>query len=54
MVLINGHPLKPSYEVKVGDLLHLNFPNKNLQIKVLSLEEKVNKEDAGSMYEVLA
>lgn len=53
MILIAGHPLKPSYDVKIGDLLYLNFPNKKLKIKVSSLEESVNKEKASFMYEVL-
>lgn len=52
-ILINGKVVKPSKEVKVGDLVSVVYGNKTVTVKVLSTENTVKKEDAAKMYEVV-
>jgi len=52
-VSVNGRTAKPSYDVKIGDVLEISFGGNALKAKVLSLGEHVKKEDASAMYEVL-
>ena len=50
-ILVNGKPAKPSKEIKPGDEITISFGNKDVTVKVLSLEEKKKKADAISLYE---
>lgn len=50
---INGRVAKPSTDVKVGDEVTLTFGNRQMTIRVLSVEEIKRKKDAVSMYEVI-
>lgn len=50
---INGRVAKPSTDVKVGDEVTITFGNRQLTIRVLSVEEIKRKKDAVSMYEVI-
>ena len=52
-VSVNGRAAKPSYDVKIGDVLQISFGNNTFNAKVTNLSEHVRKEDAGEMYEVL-
>ncbi|MBO4535134.1 MAG: RNA-binding S4 domain-containing protein [Clostridia bacterium] len=52
-ILINGKVVKPSKEVKVGDLVSVVYGNKTVTVRVLSTENTVKKEDAAKMYEVV-
>lgn len=52
-VLINGKVAKPSSEVKVGDEIIIQFGNRELGVKVLSLQKQASKEVAATMFEVL-
>lgn len=49
-VLINNKVAKPSSEVKIGDIITLNFGTKTLNVEVLSLKEVIRKEEADSLY----
>lgn len=49
-VLINDKVAKPSSEVKIGDVITLNFGSKTLKVEVLSLKEVIRKEEADSLY----
>lgn len=53
-VTVNGKPAKPSHDVKVGDVLELQFGNRTLRAEVLSLSEHVRKEEAADMYRILS
>ena len=53
-VMVNGKPAKPSYDVKVGDVLELQFGSRTLKAEVLSLSEHVRKEEAADMYRILS
>ena len=53
-VMVHGKPAKPSYDVKVGDVLELQFGSRTLKAEVLSLSEHVRKEEAADMYRILS
>ena len=50
---INGRVAKPSTDVKVGDEVTITFGNRQMTIRVLSVEEIKRKKDAVSIYEVI-
>ena len=50
---INDRVAKPSTDVKVGDEVTITFGNRQMTIRVLSVEEIKRKKDAVSMYEVI-
>lgn len=52
-ILINGRQVKPSKEVKIGDIVEVVYMDNTVRFKVLSLQESVKKEDACKMYEVV-
>jgi len=49
-VLVNGRPAKASYEVKVGDIIEIQFGQRTLRVEVLSVSEHVLKSEAPAMY----
>ncbi len=53
-ILVNNKVVKPSYNVKIGDLITIEFGNKDVTIKVLSINELTKKQDANSMYELIS
>ena len=52
-VTINGKVAKPSSEVKVGDVLSLQFGVRCVTVEVLEVKEVVKKDDASLMYRQL-
>ena len=52
-IVINGKVAKPGAEIKIGDAIHIQFGNKELNIRVTELTESPRKEDATDMYEVI-
>ncbi|MEG0575014.1 MAG: RNA-binding S4 domain-containing protein [Anaerovoracaceae bacterium] len=52
-ITVNDKIAKPGTEVKEGDLIHIQFGNKEINVKVLNLIESQRKEDAEKMYEVI-
>lgn len=53
-ILVNNKPAKPSKEIKVGDLITVNFGRKSLVVKVTSLKESTKKMDSELMYEFIS
>lgn len=53
-ILLNGKPAKPSKEVKVGDEITIEFGNKDVTVRVLSLEASTKKADAVNLYEFIS
>jgi len=53
-VSVNGKDVKPAYQLKVGDVVDIRFGSGNLKFKVLLLKETVRKEEAASLYEIIA
>lgn len=52
-IYINGKPVKPSKEVKIGDIVTVRFGNRSLSVKVLSIDSVVTKAQAEEMYEIV-
>lgn len=50
---MNGRVVKPSHEVKVGDIVTITFGNRQMTIRVLSVEDIKKKKDAVDLYEVI-
>ena len=53
-VSVNGKDVKPAYKLKEGDVVDIRFGSGNLKFKVLLLKETVRKEEAASLYEIIA
>ncbi len=53
-ILINEKVAKPGSKVKVNDEITIQFGDTTLVIKVLLLDEKIKKEDAGELYEIIS
>jgi len=52
-VLLNGKEAKPSTDIKIGDVLDIQFGQKTLTVQVERLTESNRKEDIVGMYTVL-
>ncbi len=53
-ILVNGKVAKPSKELKVNDIVTIEFGKKEISVKVLSLNPVIKKDDASSMYELIS
>ena len=53
-VIINGKQAKPSTAVKIGDVVEILYATGTLKIRVLNIKETVKKDEASSLYEVIA
>ena len=52
-VSVNGKVVKASYDVKVGDIIEIQFGTNPLKAEVLTVQEIVKKDDAKEMYKLL-
>jgi ribosomal 50S subunit-recycling heat shock protein len=52
-VLINGRPAKASASVKAGDVVTIQFGNKEVKVEVLDVQETVRKEEAKELFRYL-
>ena len=53
-VKINEKNAKPGTEVKIGDIIEIQFGNSISKVEVLSLKEHVTKNDSKLMYKLLS
>lgn len=53
-IFVNDKLVKPSYQVKINDIITIVFGNKEVKIKVLSLVDSTKKSDALLMYELIS
>ena len=53
-ILVNGKVAKPSKELKINDIITIEFGKKQISVKVLNLNPLVKKDDASSMYELIS
>ncbi|MDE6619616.1 MAG: RNA-binding S4 domain-containing protein [Lachnospiraceae bacterium] len=49
-VLINDKPAKASANVKVGDILTIQFGNKETRVEILDVQETVKKDEAKELF----
>lgn len=52
-VLINDKPAKASANVKVGDVLTIQFGNKDVRVEILDVQETVKKDEAKELFKYL-
>lgn len=52
-VLINGNVAKASVNVKVGDVIEIQFGNKSVKVEVTDVAETVKKDEAKELYKYL-
>ncbi len=52
-VVVNGRVVKPSYRIKVGDVVELNYNSGTFKFEILDVKETVRKEQAELLYKVL-
>lgn len=52
-IYVNDKIVKPSYQVKINDIITILFGNKKVTIKVINLTEHTTKETSSSLYELL-
>ena len=52
-VFVNDKVAKAGTEVKVGDIIRVEFGNSSISARVLKLSESCKKEDAVTMYEMI-
>ncbi|MBQ7219149.1 MAG: RNA-binding S4 domain-containing protein [Ruminococcus sp.] len=48
--VVNGKPARASYDVKVGDVVELNFESRTVKFRVDKVVETIRKEDVSTMY----
>lgn len=52
-VKINGRTVKPSAEVKIGDIIEIGFGSKLTKVEVLSVAEHVTKAGAAELIRII-
>ena len=52
-VIVNRKPVKASYDVKINDVIEIQFGQRTVKVQVLNLNETVKKEEATEMYKDL-
>ena len=52
-VLVNGQGARASAELKAGDVITIQFGNKDVKVEVLTVQETVRKEEAKEMFQYL-
>ena len=52
-VLLNGKQAKPGDEVKVGDIIEINFGSGAVKAEILNVMDNVPKDKAIELYKVL-
>ena len=52
-VSVNGKEVKPGHQVKVGDIVEINYTTGTLKFRIDDIKETVKKENVSSLYTVL-
>ena len=52
-VSVNGNPAKASANIKAGDIIEIQFGNKEVKVEVLDVQETVKKEEAKELFRYL-
>ncbi len=52
-VIVNGKPQRASYDVKVNDVIEIEFGARHFKAQVLKVAETVKKEDADALYKII-
>ena len=53
-VLVNGNPAKPAKQLKIGDIIEIEYANRTEKYEVLVVPEgNVSVQEAGGLYKTL-
>ena len=52
-ILVNKKVVKPSYVVKLNDVVSLRLGERFIVIKIIEISENVNKEHSAKLYEII-
>lgn len=52
-VLVNEKPAKASVNIKEGDVITIQFGNKEVKVEVLDVQETVKKDEAKELFKYL-
>ncbi len=52
-ISVNGRVVKPSYQVKIGDIVEVGFVSGAVKFRILDVKDTVKKEQVDSLYEIL-
>lgn len=52
-IQVNGRKAKPSTEIQIGDLIHIEFGNRLIEIKVTDIQKQVSKKNAALLFEIV-
>ena len=52
-VSVNGKDVKPSYDLKTGDVVEVRFGSGAVKFRVKALKETVRKDEAETLYEII-
>ena len=52
-VMVNDKVQRASYDVKVGDVIEIQFGNKSVKVEVTQITETVKQEEAKEMFRYL-
>lgn len=52
-IMVNDKIVKPSYDVKIGDIIAIKFGEKETKVRVTQLAEHVKKDEAAGMFEAI-
>ena len=52
-VLLNDKVARASADVKIGDVIEIQFGTRNVKVEVLSVQDSEKKESAAEMYKYL-
>ena len=52
-VMINDKVAKASVDVKVGDVIQIEFGNRHVKVRVTDVKDTVRKEEAAEMFEYI-
>lgn len=53
-VMINDKPAKASTNVKVGDIIEIQFGQKAVKVRVLDIQDTTKKDEAKDLFEYIA
>jgi len=52
-VRVNDKTVKPSYDIKINDIVEVGFGDKQFRFKILEVKEFAKTEEIGKMIEIL-
>ncbi len=53
-VFVNGNPAKPAKQLKVGDIIEIEYANRTEKVEVLLIPTgNVSVQDAGTLYKMI-